>query len=240
MTPGVVASRDEWLAARRTLLEREKALTRLKDEVARERRALPWVRIAKDYAFETPAGRRSLADLFDGRSQLLVYHFMFDPSWAEGCKSCSFWADSYANAGVHLAARDVTMVTISRAPLATFEPFKRRMGWTFPWVSSFGSDFNRDFHVTFTDEERRGEVDYNFGRRRFGAPEAPGASAFARDGAGAVYHTYSCYARGLDILNGAYQWLDLTPAGRDEDALPSTMAWLRHHDRYDTTAAPAR
>ena len=162
---------------------------------------------------------------------------MFDPGWSDGCKSCSFWADNYDGIGVHLAQRDVTMVTISRAPLPTLEAFKRRMGWTFTWLSSFGSDFNHDFHVTFSEDERRGDVDYNFERRKFGAPEAPGASVFYRDEDGVVYHTYSCYARGLDAMNGAYQWLDLTPKGRDEDGLPSTMAWLRHHDKYDVRSA---
>jgi predicted dithiol-disulfide oxidoreductase (DUF899 family) len=229
-------SRDEWLHARTALLAREKALTRLRDEVSRERRALPWVRIEKDYVFDAPRGPMSLADLFDGRSQLLVYHFMFDPSWTDGCKSCSFWADNYNGVVVHLAHRDVTMVTVSRAPLPTLEAFKARMGWTFPWVSSHGSDFNHDFHVTFTDDERRGDVDYNYQRQSFGSPEAPGASVFARDADGAVYHTYSCYSRGLDAMNGAYQWLDLTPKGRDEEGLRSTMAWLRHHDRYDGDA----
>jgi predicted dithiol-disulfide oxidoreductase (DUF899 family) len=236
MTPRPIVSRDEWTRARIALLAREKALTRLRDEISAERRALPWVRIDKDYRFGTDHGDRSLAELFDGRSQLLVYHFMHDPSWAEGCKSCSFWADSYNGIGVHLAQRDVTMVTVSRAPLPQIVAFKKRMGWSFPWVSSTGSDFNRDFHVTFTDEERQGEVYYNYGRRRFGSPEAPGASAFARDAAGVVYHTYSCYARGLDALNSAYQWLDLAPMGRDEADLKYPMAWVRHHDRY---AAPA-
>ena len=232
-----VVSRDEWTRARVALLAQEKELTRLRDAISRQRRELPWVRIDKDYVFEGPQGKQNLGDLFEGRSQLLVYHFMFDPSWSDGCKSCSFWADNYDGIGVHLAQRDVTMVTISRAPLPTLEAFKRRMGWTFTWLSSFGSDFNHDFHVTFTDDERMGDVDYNFELRKFGAPEAPGASVFYRDEDSVVYHTYSCYARGLDAMNGAYQWLDLTPKGRDEDGLPSTMAWLRHHDKYDVRSA---
>jgi predicted dithiol-disulfide oxidoreductase (DUF899 family) len=232
-----VVSRDEWTTARVALLAQEKELTRLRDAISRQRRELPWVRIDKDYVFEGPQGTQTLGDLFEGRSQLLVYHFMFDPGWSDGCKSCSFWADNYDGIGVHLAQRDVTMVTISRAPLPTLEAFKRRMGWTFTWLSSFGSDFNHDFHVTFTDDERMGDVDYNFELRKFGAPEAPGASVFYRDEDGVVYHTYSCYARGLDAMNGAYQWLDLTPKGRDEDGLPSTMAWLRHHDKYDVRSA---
>jgi len=219
------------------LLAQEKELTRLRDAISRQRRELPWVRIDMDYVFEGPKGKQTLGDLFEGRSQLLVYHFMFDPGWSDGCKSCSFWADNYDGIGVHLARRDVTMVTISRAPLPTLKAFKRRMGWTFTWLSSFGSDFNHDFHVTFTEDERRGDVDYNFERRKVGAPEAPGASVFYWDEDGVVYHTYSCYARGLDAMNGAYQWLDLTPKGRDEDGLPSTMAWVRHHDKYDVRLA---
>jgi predicted dithiol-disulfide oxidoreductase (DUF899 family) len=232
-----VVSPDEWTKARVALLAQEKELTRLRDAISRQRRELPWVRIDKDYSFEGSRGTQTLSDLFEGRSQLLVYHFMFDPGWSDGCKSCSFWADNYDGIDVHLAQRDVTMVTISRAPFPTLDAFKRRMGWTFTWLSSFRSDFNHDFHVTFTEEERKGDVDYNFGRRKFGAPEAPGASVFYRDGDGAVYHTYSCYARGLDAMNGAYQWLDLTPKGRDEDGLPSTMAWLRHHDGYEPRLA---
>ena len=227
-----VVSRDEWTAARLELLAQEKELTRMRDEVSRRRRALPWVRIDKDYVFEGPNGRETLGDLFAGRSQLLVYHFMFDPSWTEGCKSCSFWADNYAGAIVHLAQRDLTMVTVSRAPLPVLEAFRQRMGWRFKWVSSFGSDFNHDFQVSFTAEERQGPVRYNFAMRRFGSPEAPGASVFVRDEDGGIFHTYSCYARGLDAMNGAYQWLDLVPKGRNEAGLPYSMAWVRHHDRY--------
>jgi predicted dithiol-disulfide oxidoreductase (DUF899 family) len=232
MTNHTIVTREEWTAARIHLLAREKELTRLRDQVSQERRELPWVRVEKQYLFDGPNGKETLSDLFDGRSQLLVYHFMFDPTWDEGCKSCSFWADNYAGIIVHLAQRDVTMVTVSRAPLATLEAFKQRMGWRFKWVSSFGSEFNRDFHVSFTPEERQGEVWYNYSKRRFGSPEAPGASVFCRDATGQVYHTYSCYARGLDAMNGAYQWLDIVPKGRDEAALPYTMAWVRHHDRY--------
>jgi predicted dithiol-disulfide oxidoreductase (DUF899 family) len=230
--PHKIVSEREWTAARLALLAREKELTRLRDQISRERRELPWVRLDKEYLFEGPSGTESLSDLFEGRSQLLVYHFMFDPGWSEGCKSCSFWADNYDAIVVHLAQRDVTMVTVSRAPLATIEPFKRRMGWRFKWVSSFGSDFNRDFHVSFTEGERKGDVYYNFARRRFGSAEAPGASVFYKDEGGSLYHTYSCYARGLDAMNGAYQWLDLTPKGRDEDSLSYSMAWVCHHDKY--------
>jgi predicted dithiol-disulfide oxidoreductase (DUF899 family) len=204
--------------------------------VSEERRELPWVKVEKPYEFAGPNGRETLSDLFEGRSQLLVYHFMFDPGWIEGCKSCSFWADNYAGIVVHLAQRDVTMVTVSRAALSTLQAFRERMGWQFKWVSSLDSDFNRDFHVSFTADERLGDVWYNYAMRRFGSPEAPGASVFYRDADGQVYHTYSCYARGLDGLNGAYQWLDLVPKGRDEAALPYTMAWVRHRDRYSEAA----
>jgi predicted dithiol-disulfide oxidoreductase (DUF899 family) len=231
-----VVTREEWTAARIRLLAREKELTRLRDQVSQERRELPWVKVEQPYVFDGPNGKHTLSDLFDGRSQLLVHHFMFDPEWSEGCKSCSFWADNYAGIIVHLAQRDVTMVTVSRAPLPTLEAFKQRMGWRFKWVSSFGSDFNRDFHVSFTPGERQGDVWYNYSERRWGSPEAPGASVFYRDSDGQVYHTYSCYARGLDALNGAYQWLDLVPRGRDEAALPYPMAWVRHHDRYGDAA----
>jgi predicted dithiol-disulfide oxidoreductase (DUF899 family) len=218
----LVVSRDEWTNARVALLTQEKELTRLRDAISRQRRELPWVRVDKDYRFESSRGTQTLSDLFEGRSQLLVYHFMFDPGWTDGCKSCSFWADNYDGIDVHLAQRDVTMGTISRAPFPAVD--ERRMGWTFTWVSSFGSDFNHDFHVPFTEDERKGDVDYNFERSRFGAPEAPGPSVFYRDEDGAVYHTYSCYARGLDAMNGVFQWLDLTPKGRDEDGL-SVRRW---------------
>lgn len=227
-----IVSPENWTAARVKLLAREKELTRLRDQVSLQRRELPWVRVDKEYVFDGLTGRETLGDLFEGRSQLLVYHFMFDPSWIEGCKSCSFWADNYAGIILHLAQRDVTMATVSRAPLPTLEAFKQRMGWQFKWVSSFGSDFNRDFQVTFTAEERQGEVWYNYSMRRFSSPEAPGASVFHRDRGGQIYHTYSCYARGLDAMNGAYQWLDLVPKGRDEAGLPYGMAWVRHHDKY--------
>lgn len=232
MTSHPVVSRQDWLAARKALLEREKAFTRARDALSAERRALPWVRIDKDYAFAGPAGRLSLGDLFGGKSQLAVYHFMLGPDWNEGCKSCSFWADNFNGIDVHLAQRDLALVAVSRAPLANIDAFKRRMGWTFRWVSSFGSDFNRDFGVSFTPEELRGEVEYNYTRQTFPADEAPGMSLFFRDGDGTVFHTYSCYARGLDMLNGAYHILDLAPKGRDEGGQSYAMAWLRHHDRY--------
>jgi predicted dithiol-disulfide oxidoreductase (DUF899 family) len=233
-----VVSRDEWLAARTEHLRREKEFTRLRDRLSAERRALPWVRVDRTYTFDTPDGPRTLADLFDGRSQLIVYHFMFGPSWEEGCPSCSLLSDHIDGATVHLAQRDVTLVAVSRAPLDRIEAFRSRMGWRFPWVSSHGSDFNHDHHVSFTEEDRAaGEVDYNFGRQRYMSDELPGVSVFLRDESGDVFHTYSAYARGLDLLVGAYNYLDLVPKGRDEDALDFTMAWVRHHDRYATAPA---
>ncbi|MEA2616224.1 MAG: hypothetical protein QOE72_2007 [Chloroflexota bacterium] len=235
-----VVSRDEWLAARTEHLRREKEFSKLRDQLSAERRALPWVRVDKTYTFDTPDGPRTLADLFDGRSQLIVYHLMFGPSWEEGCPSCSLLSDHIDGATVHLAQRDVTLIAVSRAPLDRIEAFRRRMGWRFPWVSSHGSDFNHDHHVSFTEEDRAaGEVDYNFGRQRYMSDELPGVSVFIRDESGDVFHTYSAYARGLDLLVGAYNYLDLAPKGRDEDALDFTMAWVRHHDRYATAPATA-
>jgi len=228
-----IVSREEWLEARRRLLAKEKDLTRARDEVARNRRELPWVRIEKRYEFEGADGKESLGDLFAGRSQLLIYHFMLGPGWDEGCPSCSFWADGYDGMVVHLGNRDVTFVVVSRGPLAAIEAYRKRMGWRFKWVSSFGSDFNYDFHVSFTPEEMaKGEMEYNFAKTKFPSEEAPGISVFHRDPDGAVFHTYSCYARGLDPMNAAYQHLDLVPKGRDEDGLPYPMAWVRRHDRY--------
>lgn len=228
-----VVSRSEWLAARKALLDREKAFTRERDALSAERRKLPWVRVDKAYEFEGPAGKETLADLFGGKSQLAVYHFMLGPDWQEGCKSCSFWADNFNGVDVHLAHRDLALVAVSRAPLAKIEAFKRRMGWTFKWVSSFGSDFNRAFNVSFAPDELGGEVLYNYEQQKFPADEAPGMSVFHRAAGGAVFHTYSCYARGLDMINGAYHILDLAPKGRDEGALPFTMSWVRHHDKYE-------
>jgi len=228
-----VVSRDEWLAARRELLEREKALQRERDALAAARRELPWVRVDRAYVFDGSAGKESLADLFAGRSQLLVYHFMFPPSWEAGCKSCSFWADGYAGVVEHLAHRDVRLVVVSKASLAQIDAFRRRMGWSFHWLSSAGNDFNRDFGVSFTPEEiASGRPVYNFGTSPFGVEEAPGVSVFYKDEAGEVFHTYSCYSRGLDTLNTAYQHLDLVPKGRDEGALAYPMAWVRLHDAY--------
>jgi predicted dithiol-disulfide oxidoreductase (DUF899 family) len=229
-----VVSREEWLAAREAHLAKEKDFTRLRDELSRQRRELPWVRVEKRYVFDGPGGTETLADLFGGRSQLIVYHFMFGPGWEQGCPSCSFLSDHIDGALVHLAHRDVTLVAVSRAPLSQIEAFKKRMGWRFKWVSSSGNDFNFDYHVSFTKEEMaKGKVYYNYAMQEFDSEEAPGTSVFSKDGTGAVFHTYSSYARGLDMLVGAYNYLDLVPKGRDEAELPWTMAWVRHHDRYD-------
>jgi predicted dithiol-disulfide oxidoreductase (DUF899 family) len=234
-----IVSRQQWLAERRKLMAREKELTRLGDQVARERRALSWVRMDKEYLFDTPQGRRPLADLFDGRRQLLMQHFMLAPGWEQGCKSCSYMADHTDATLVHLAHRDTAFVAVSRAPLVEIEAFRRRMGWTFPWVSSAGTSFNHDFHVTFSpDELENGKADYNFGGRP-GGEEMPGVSAFWKDDAGTVFHTYSTYGRGVEVMMHTYRLLDLTPQGRDEDGLGFTMEWVRHHDRYETAPRPA-
>jgi len=228
-----VVSPEVWLAARKALLAKEKELTRARDRLSAERRALPWVEVEKAYTFDGPHGPETLADLFGERSQLLVYHFMFGPDWQEGCPSCSFWADNYNGIVVHLEHRDVSLVAVSRAPLDKLEAYKKRMGWNFKWVSSLGCDFNRDYHVSFTPEEQKTAV-YNYEAAGFGSSEAPGVSVFAKGADGRIFHTYSCYARGLDTLNGAYQLLDLVPKGRDEQGLSHSMAWLRRHDKYDT------
>ncbi|HUN49852.1 MAG TPA: thioredoxin family protein [Candidatus Sulfotelmatobacter sp.] len=230
-----VVSAGEWLEARKALLAREKEFTRLRDELSRARRALPWVRVEKEYVFAGPHGSLTLADLFAGRRQLIVYHFMFGPDWEAGCKSCSFWADNYNGITVHLRQRDANLVVVSRAPVARLEAFRKRMGWSFPWVSSLGSDFNFDYQASFTAEAMaKGEVYYNYTRSEFPAEEAPGVSVFIKDDAGTIHHTYSCYARGLDMLNGAYHHLDLLPKGRDEENLPYHMDWVKLHDLYES------
>lgn len=230
-----VVSREQWLTARTALLAKEKALTRQRDALARERQELPWVRVEKHYTFDTPHGRKTLADLFNGRTQLAVYHFMLGPGWPEGCPSCSMVADGFDSVTVHLAQRDVSFAAVSRAPLPEIETFKRRMGWQFPWASSSGTDFNRDFGVLFTAAERQAGHAYNYGSMTdFPKEDAPGLSIFARGADGAVYHTYSTYGRGLDPLLGVYTFLDLTPKGRDEAGLPWPMAWVRHHDKYES------
>ena len=227
-----VVSQAEWLAARKQLLKKEKEFTKLRDELSRERRELPWEKVEKQYAFQGPKGKETLAQLFDGRSQLIVYHFMLGPGWKEGCPSCSFLADHFNPSVVHLAQRDVTFVAVSRAPLPEIEVFKKRMGWGFKWVSSSGSDFNFDYGVSFTkDQLAKGERIYNF-ETEFPGEELPGASVFYKNGEGEIFRTYSTYSRGLDILIGTYNYLDLTPKGRDEEGLKHGMAWVRHHDRY--------
>ena len=233
-----IVSSDRWLAERKALLAREKELTHLKDQVARERRALPWVRVEKNYVFDTPDGPRTLAELFDGRSQLIVQHFMFTPGAEEGCPSCSYMADHTDGALAHLNQRDTTLVAVSRAPLADIERMRKRLGWQFKWVSSDDGDFNYDFHVSFTPEQMAGgEVDYNYGKQAFPHTDAPGISVFYKDEDGQVYHTYSTYGRGVELMMHTYNFLDLTPKGRDEEGLPHPMSWVRYHDRYQ--AAPA-
>jgi len=228
-----VVSREDWVMARKEHLAKEKEFTRLRDELSRQRRELPWEKVDKAYVFDGPDGKETLSDLFAGRSQLLVYHFMFGPDWREGCPSCSFWADNFNNAIVHLNHRDVTMVAISKAPLEKLTAFQKRMGWTFKWLSSFSNDFNRGYQVSFTPEElEKGEMYYNYRVGKFGRDEAPGLSVFYKNTEGTVFHTYSCYGRGLDMLNGTYHHLDVVPKGRDEAGLSYTQEWVKHHDRY--------
>jgi predicted dithiol-disulfide oxidoreductase (DUF899 family) len=228
-----IVPQAEWLAARKEFLRKEKEFTRLRDQLSRERRELPWEKVEKKYVFDGPAGKESLGDLFGGKSQLIIYHFMFGPEWKEGCPSCSFNMDHTDGALVHLGQRDVSFAAISRAPLPQIETFKKRMGWRFHWVSSNQNDFNRDYHVSFTkDEIAKGEVHYNYDMLEFPSEEAPGISVFYKDASGDIFHTYSAYARGTETALGAYSYLDLVPKGRDEDSLPFTMAWVRHHDRY--------
>jgi predicted dithiol-disulfide oxidoreductase (DUF899 family) len=232
ITPHKVVSREEWTKARKELLAKEKKNTRERDALAAERRALPWVKVEKNYVFDSPGGKKTLAELFDGRSQLIIYHFMFGPDWKEGCPSCSFLMDHTDPTLVHLAQRDVSFAAVSHAPISKIEPFKKRMGWKFNWVSSSNNDFNRDFHVSFTPEEVKGKVEYNFEMTQFPSTEGPGISVFFKDKNGDIFHTYSAYARGTETAVTTYNYLDLVPKGRDEDHLPFTMAWVRHHDRY--------
>lgn len=230
-----IVSREEWIVARKELLAKEKEYTRLRDQLSAERRKLPWVKAKKHYMFDGPHGKETLIDLFEGRHQLLVQHFMFGPGWEQGCPSCSFMADHTDGMNVHLAHRDVTLVAVSRAPLVEIERFRRRMGWRFKWVSSHGSDFNHDFHVSFTpEEEAKGQVYYNYVMQPFECEELPGISVFFKDDADNVFHTYSTYRRGVEVMMGTYNLLDLTPKGRDEDHLSDTMEWVRHRDRYGT------
>jgi len=229
-----VVSREEWLAARTAFLAKEKEFTRLREELSRQLRALPWVEVEKRYVFDGPRGKETLADLFGTRSQLVVYHFMFSPEWDAGCKHCSFWADNFDGIDVHLAHRDVSFLVISRAPLDKIEAFRKRMGWRFKWVSSSQTDFNYDYQASFTPEAlRNGSAVYNYARMTMDIADREGISVFYKDERGIVFHTYSTYARGIDIVNGAYHFLDLAPKGRDEEKLEFTQAWVKHHDRYE-------
>ncbi len=233
MTTHAIVLPKEWLTARKVLLEKEKEFTRLRDQLSEERRELPWVKVEKEYLFDSIIGKETLAELFENRSQLIVYHFMYGPDWEEGCPSCSFWADNFNNIIIHLNHRDITMIAVAKARLETLESYKVRMGWSFKWASSFNNDFNRDYQVSFTPEELdKGEVYYNYTKTTFPSEEGPGISVFYKNNDGDIFHTYSCYARGLDILNGAYHYMDLVPKGRDEDRLEWSMAWLRRHDQY--------
>jgi len=229
-----IVTYDEWEKACREHLVKEKEFTQLRDQLSKTRRELPWTKIQKEYQFNTSAGRKSLSDLFEGKSQLIIYHFMFGPDWEDGCPSCSFWADNFNNINAHLNARDINLIAVSRAPLKKLQTYKERMEWTFNWVSSFENDFNTDFGVTFTEDEmnKSSPAFYNFKTAGFPVSEAPGSSVLYKNESGEIFRTYSCYARGLDILNGAYNFIDITPKGRDEDDLPMSMAWVRQHDKY--------
>ena len=228
-----IVSQAEWIEARKAHLRKEKEFTRLRDQLSAERRQLPWAKVGKNYMFDGPNGKESLAQLFAGSTQLVVYHFMFGPEWEQGCPSCSFWADNFNGIPAHLKHRDIQTVAISRAPLAKLEAYKKRLGWQFKWVSSVGNDFNQDFRVSFTPEEMKaGGFEYNFTNAGFPSEESPGISVFYKDEQGDVFRTYSSYSRGLDMLNGAYHYMDLVPKGRDEEGLRHSMSWLRRHDQY--------
>jgi predicted dithiol-disulfide oxidoreductase (DUF899 family) len=234
MQPHKIVSRDEWIAARKAHLAEEKAFTRARDALSKKRRELPWEKIEKNYVFDGPGGKQTLADLFGGNSQLIVYHFMLGPGWEAGCPSCSYLADHFDGAAMHLTQRDVAFVVVSRAPLPEIEKFKARMGWKFKWVSSFGSDFNFDYQVSATPEQKAaGKVMYNYEMTEFPSDELPGASVFYKNETDEIFHTYSSYGRGLDMFIGAYHFLDIAPRGRDEDGLAFSMAWVRHHDKYE-------
>ena len=235
-----IVSREEWIAARKALMTREKELTQAREALSRQRRELPWVKVDKDYVFDGPDGKVTLGDLFKGRPQLVVQHVMFAPEWDAACKSCSFWVDGFERMVPHLAARDTAMVAVSRAPLAKLEAFKQRMGWTFDWVSSGTNDFNYDYGVSFTQGQiDAGDAKYNYGTTPLYGPELPGISVFFRDDKGIVFHTYSTFARGLDMMNAAYHYLDLTPLGRHEEGLPYPMDWVRLRDQYQPAPVQA-
>lgn len=228
-----IVSKDEWLAARSALLKKEKEFTVLRDKLGQQQRDMPWVSVDKEYLFVGPNGKQTLSDLFDGRTQLIVYHFMYDPNWDAGCPSCSFWADNFNGIVVHLNQRDVTMIAVSRAPYSKIEEYKKRMGWNFKWVSSYDNDFNFDYHVSFTPKElSEKKAFYNYNLQDTHSPEREGVSVFNKDTAGHVFHTYSAYARGIDVLNVAYHYLDLVPKGRDEDGHEFAQFWVRRHDEY--------
>jgi predicted dithiol-disulfide oxidoreductase (DUF899 family) len=227
-----IVSHDEWIAARTAFLAKEKEFTKERDALSRARRELPWERVEKQYAFDGPNGKETLSDLFDGRSQLIVYHFMFPPEWEAGCPHCSFWADNFDPIIVHLNQRDASMVAISRAPREKLDAFEKRMGWSFKWLSSGDGDFNYDFGASFTDENTKLPV-FNYGTMVPGRNDREGMSVFYKNDDGEIFHTYSSYARGIDMFNTAYHYLDACPKGRDEDSLPFTQAWVKHHDRYE-------
>jgi predicted dithiol-disulfide oxidoreductase (DUF899 family) len=231
MTNHPVVSHEQWTEARKALLAREKEFTRLRDELSQRRRELPWEAVTKSYAFEGPNGSETLSDLFGGKSQLIVQHFMFHPDWNEGCKSCSFWADNYNGTTVHLGHRDISFVVVARAPLAKIEAYRKRMGWSFKWVSSFGSDFNFDYGVSFTKEQIANGATMNYGAPNTFGEEIVGTSVFFKDEGGVIFHTYSAYSRGVDLMNGAYNYIDLTPKGRDEGG--KSQYWVRRHDQYE-------
>lgn len=233
MQPQTLVTRAEWIKARKELLAAEKEFTRQRDVLSTTRRQLPWVIVEKDYIFTTSDGEKTLSDLFEDKGQLVVYHFMYGPAWEEGCPSCSFWADNFNGVDIHLANRDTALVAMSNAPIDKLRDYQKRMGWDFVWVSAMGTDFNRDYHVSFTQEELdSGKVEYNFKEGGFPSTEAPGLSVFVKMDDGRVAHSYSTYARGLDMINGAYHILDLTPKGRDEADLPYTQAWVKRRDQY--------
>ncbi len=232
-----VVSHEEWIAARKAYLAEEKTFTKARDALSKRRRELPWEKVEKNYVFDTANGKQSLGDLFGDKSQLIVYHFMLGPGWEAGCPSCSYLADHFDGAVVHLGQRDVAFAVVSRAPLPEIETFQQRMGWKFKWVSSFGGDFNYDYQVSMSPREKTaGEVYYNYELTKFPSEERPGLSVFFKNDAGEIFHTYSSYGRGLDMLIGAYHFLDMAPKGRDEDGLNFSMAWVRHHDRYEGAA----
>jgi predicted dithiol-disulfide oxidoreductase (DUF899 family) len=235
-----VVSNAEWIAARKAFLMREKQMTRMRDQLNRQRMQLPWERVEKKYVFDGPKGKETLGDLFGGKSQLIIYHFMMGPGWPEGCPSCSLLADSIDGCLPHLANRDVTLMAVSRATLPEIEAFKRRMGWRFNWVSSNGNDFNYDYHVSFTKEDvAKGTMYYNYEVQPLSGEEWPGTSVFYKDESGEIFHTYSSYARGGDHLIETYNFLDLAPKGRNEDGLDFSMGWVRHHDKYEKDAVHA-